>query len=133
MCYCLIPESGIVIANTSVQHVIQDDYKNPQIQQQIDSFNAGLAERLDDSNFIINSNVTNNPLDIYDGDEPSEIDESNATPDIDDIKEEVLDKYIGTTFLLDPTRNENNVATRVKVIELRKDSNGRPIGIPHNN
>jgi hypothetical protein len=129
----LIPESGIVIANTSVQHVIQDDYKNPQIQQQIDSFNAGLAERLDDSNFIINSNVTNNPLDIYDGDEPSEIDESNATPDIDDIKEEVLDKYIGTTFLLDPTRNENNVATRVKVIELRKDSNGRPIGIPHNN
>ena len=88
---------------------------------------------MDDSNFIIKSNVTNNPLDIYDGDEPSEIDESNATPDIDDIKEEVLDKYIGTTFLLDPTRNENNVATRVKVIELRKDSNGRPIGIPHNN
>ena len=31
MCYWLIPESGSIIANTSVQHVIRDDYMNKDI------------------------------------------------------------------------------------------------------
>jgi hypothetical protein len=65
MCYWLIPESGIVIANTSVQHVIADDYLQPAIKLQIDRFDAALIERLDDANFMLDpGNI--NPIDTYD-------------------------------------------------------------------
>jgi hypothetical protein len=120
MCYWLIPISGILIANTSVQHVIQDDYNNPNIKRQIDSFNAGLTERLDDANFTINGEDIINPLDIYDNttsdDQPWEENHTNTLPEIEDLNEEIMDQYVGTTFLLDPTRNDGNVATRIKVL-----------------
>jgi Reverse transcriptase (RNA-dependent DNA polymerase) len=135
MCYWLMPVSGILMANTSVQHVIHDDYMNPDIKQQIDSFNEELVERLDSANFI-NANDTATPLDIYDihdDDQPWEEDDTNNMPDAETLNEETMDKYIGTTFLLDPRRNENNVATRVKVLKQRTDLSGRPIGTPHIN
>ena len=53
-----IPEFRSLIAYTSVQHVIQDDYTNPDIKQQIDNFNANLTERIDDTNFTINNETT---------------------------------------------------------------------------
>ena len=123
------------MANTSVQHVIHDDYMNPDIKQQIDSFNEELVERLDSANFI-NANDTATPLDIYDihdDDQPWEEDDTNNMPDAETLNEETMDKYIGTTFLLDPRRNENNVATKVKVLKQRTDLSGRPIGTLHIN
>jgi hypothetical protein len=135
MCYWLIPESGILVANTSVQHVIENDHLNPDIKRQINSFNAGLAKRLEDDNFKMDPSETVNQLDIYNNDDdlPLDVEESNLTQDIDDLKEDVLDKYIGTTFLLDPLRNENHVATRVKVVGRKTDLSGRPAGKSHAN
>lgn len=135
MCYWLIPESGILVANTSVQHVIENDHLNPDIKRQINSFNAGLAERLEDDNFKMDPSETVNQLDIYNNDDdlPLDVEESNLTQDIDDLKEDVLDKYIGTTFLLDPLRNKNHVATRVKVVGRKTDLSGRPAGKSHTN
>ena len=138
MCYYLIPESGLLIANTSVQHVIRDDYMNQDIKRQIDEFNAKLTERLNDTNFIMNNDMSK-PLDIYDDDNRDadddglQEDETNSMPEAEDLDVETLDKYIGTTFLLDPARNENNVATKVKVIRQNTDFNGRPIGKANNN
>jgi hypothetical protein len=132
MCYWFTPESGTLIANTSIQHVIHNDYINPSIKQQIDSFNIQLAEHLDNTNFTINNQDITKPFDICDdgntNDQPWDENES-----MDYLNEEILDKYLGTTFLLDSTCNNNNVATRVKVLKLRTDVNGRPIGLPNKN
>ena len=94
---------------------------NQDIKQQIDEFNAKLTERLNDTNFIMNNDMSK-PLDIYNDDNRDadddglQEDETNSMPEAEDLDVETLDKYIGTTFLLDPARNENNVATKVKVI-----------------
>ena len=111
---------------------------NQDIKQQIDEFNAKLTERLNDTNFIMNNDMSK-PLDIYDDDNRDadddglQEDETNSMPEAEDLDVETLDKYIGTTFLLDPARNENNVATKVKVIRQNTDFNGRPIGKANNN
>ena len=136
MCYWLIPESGSLIANTSVQHVIRDDYMNPEIKQLIDQFNTNLADRLDDKNFTIN-NETTKPLDIYDVDDANDQswdeNDSNEMPEAEDLNDELIDQYIGTTFLLDPIRNHTNVATKVKVLKRNKDFDGKPIGVANKN
>ena len=110
-----MPVSGRVIANTSVQNIIADEYLKLDIKRQIDCFNPDLAKRLDDTNFVIDPSKTINPVDtynerndniitsdLYDYDIPWDEVESDETQDIDDLEEATLDKHIGTTFLLDP-------------------------------
>jgi hypothetical protein len=50
MCYWLITESGQIISKSSVQHVIKDDFLNPNVKETIEKFNKKLVERLSDSN-----------------------------------------------------------------------------------
>ena len=83
MCYWLIPESGIVIANTSVQHVVLDDTLQPRISRLIDKFDAALTERLDDANFMLDPNAFN-PIDTYD-DYSDTIINSNEYDDDNDL------------------------------------------------
>jgi hypothetical protein len=136
MCYWFIPESGKLIANTSVQHVIRDEYLNPDIKLQIDKFNTNLVERLDDTNFTINNDTTK-PLDIYDVDNNDDQswneNDDNNMPDAEDLNAEIIDQYVGTTFLLDPIRNHTNVATKVKVVRRNTDFDGKPIGVANKN
>ena len=95
---------------------------------------------MDDANFMLDPSDFN-PIDTYDvyNDDIIVTDEfddnallfgewSDETKDIDDLDEAVLDKYIGTTFILDPDHSPHNVATKVKVRDRSRDSNGRPIG-----
>ena len=53
MSYWLITESGTIISKTSVEHVTRDDYLQADKKAEIDEFNHGLDESLDDANFII--------------------------------------------------------------------------------
>jgi hypothetical protein len=48
-------------------------------------------------------------------------------------KVELYDRLIGATFLLDPLRNADKVATQATVKERRKDPFGNPIGKAHAN
>jgi hypothetical protein len=144
MCYWLIPGSGIVIVNTSVHHVVLDDTLQPGISRLIDKFDAALTERLDDANHMLDPNAFN-PIDTYNNYSdsiinPDEFDNNNLfegwteeTEDIDDLDEAVLDKFIGTTFILDPDHHPHNVATKVKVVDQSRDPSGRPIGKSHDN
>ena len=50
MCYWLITESGQIISKSSVQHVIKEDFLNPDVKETIEKFNKRLVERLNDSN-----------------------------------------------------------------------------------
>ncbi len=52
LCYWLLPESGKVIARTTVQHVVRDDYLSDEIKHDIERFDRAIEEGLSDRNFI---------------------------------------------------------------------------------
>ena len=49
LCYWLVTEHGNVIARTTVQHVVRNDYLDPNINDKIVAFNDALVARLDDT------------------------------------------------------------------------------------
>jgi hypothetical protein len=51
MCYWILTAGGKVLSNTSVQHVIRDEHRDPAIKSQIEQFENRLDERLNDTNF----------------------------------------------------------------------------------
>jgi hypothetical protein len=135
MCYWLMPVSGIPVANTTVQHVTLEEMRNPNIQVQIEAFDKALVGRLKDTNHTIDIGVCG--ADIYLDDDYEDsydnegLDPEQVRPKADKVKS--YDKLIGATFLLDPLRNADNVATRATVKERRKDPFGNPIGTAHAN
>jgi hypothetical protein len=96
-------ESGKVIARTTVQHVVRDDYLNDDIRREIERFDQLVDKRLSDQNFIadghdgfyIQDELTDTatsvaPVDeVDDGDMP--FPDSLEANDIDD---ELLDKHL---------------------------------------
>ena len=47
LCYCLIMESGKIIAKTSVEHITRNDYLQVDKKAKINEFNRKLEESLD--------------------------------------------------------------------------------------
>ena len=142
MCYWLMPVSGKPVVNTTVQHVTSEDYQNPQIKLRIDDFNNKLHARLDDTDFVLPGNDLdfNYPNDVYEipiaqdaenGDRIDENGDIEQRPEADDV--DSYDNLIGATFLLDPLKSPNNVATRATVIRRKTDHLGNPIGKAHSN
>jgi hypothetical protein len=134
LCYWLVPVSGIPIATTTVQHVTAEDMRDADLVQRVDRFNQQLSQRLDETNFMIED--TGYPADVYiDYDDTADI---TVDPDVDNERPEAdtidsYDKWIGATFLLDPTRNLDNVGTKAQVVQRRTDPFGNPIGRAHAN
>ena len=149
MCYWLMPVSGIPIADTSVQHVTQDDMAKPGIKTQVDEFNAKLEERLDDTKFIISQDkvemdmddihddINNNAATYGDGGRtPEDTEEKEPRVEPGDVEPEIYDKYIGAEIILDHDEaNESNIVTRQKATVVRRvvDESGTPVGSAHNN
>ena len=52
LCYWLLLESGKVIAHTTVQHVVRDDFLNDDVKREVERFDHAIEERLSDQNFI---------------------------------------------------------------------------------
>ena len=48
MCYWLITESGQIISKSSVQHVIKDNFLNPNVKEAIEKINKKLVEKLNE-------------------------------------------------------------------------------------
>ena len=67
MCYWLMPVSGIPVVNSTVQHVTAEDMRDPDINARIEDFNTKLAERLDDTNFVLGGEDIDHwyPHDVY--------------------------------------------------------------------
>ena len=53
MCYWLIIDSGKLVSKTLAEHVIRDDYLNPEVKKQIDNSNDKLYKRLDNTKFLL--------------------------------------------------------------------------------
>jgi hypothetical protein len=142
MCYWLMPVSGVPVVNSSVQHVTTEDLRNPEIMQQIDDFNRRLETRLDNASFVLPGGDINNfyPNDIYDipvlgnaenGDPENWNNVMHERPEADDI--DSYDNLIGATFLLDPLKSPDNVATKATVIRRKTNHLGNPLGKAHAN
>ena len=141
MCYWLIPISGVPVADTTVQHVTAEDLRKPDIAERVEQFNRTLTERLDDTNFQLQTDPNDFYLeDVYDdpayGDSntPGDGDynlPSDERPEADEVN--TYDKFIGATFLLDPHKSPGNVATKATVLRRAEDQQGRPAGRAHTN
>ena len=53
LCYWVLNSNGKVQARTTVQHVVQEDCDNQEINLKIDKSNKDVNNRLYDENFII--------------------------------------------------------------------------------
>ena len=142
MCYWIIPESGIPITDTTVQHVTRDDLHDPAISALVERFNSTLTNRLDDTNFdnpdIANFHLPDEDDDIlrdgqmdpaYGDNTPTDEDYGDSMcleerPNDDDI--DSYDKYIGAEIILDGDR-------RATVKRRMTDFDGRPLGTANRN
>jgi hypothetical protein len=114
-----------------VQHVTEDDYRQPETKARIENFNNAIAEVCSDQNHTdagIEGNM--HQLDNYD-----ELDEDveNVEPvdgeefpgvDIEDHDADSLDTFIGAEVLLP----HGDGQIRAKVTKRAKGADGKPIG-----
>ncbi len=137
MCYGLMPVSGTPIVSSLVQHVTAENLRNPQVMQQVDDFNNRLQIRLGDTNFVlaggdIDEYYPNNAYDIpIQGDTENGDANTDKRPEADDI--DSYDKIFGATYILDPLKSPDNVATRATVIRRKTDQLGNQLGKSHAN
>ena len=143
MCYWIITDSGKLVSKTSVEHVIRDDYLNPEVKKQIDEFNDKLDKRLDDSKFILEGSPHFTDLDYDDDDHnhgviankgitPTDDEYGDMLikdrPDADD--EEAVDKYLTCELIMDVGSGNER---KGRVTKRSRGHSGEPIGIAHNN
>ncbi len=92
---------------------------------------------LDDTNFVlaggdIDEYYPNNVYDIpIQGVNKNGDANTDERPEADNI--DSYDKLIGATFILDPLKSPDNVATRATVIRRKTDHLGNPLGMAHAN
>ncbi|KAI2498914.1 Reverse transcriptase (RNA-dependent DNA polymerase) [Fragilaria crotonensis] len=138
LCYWLLLESGKVIARTTVQHVIRDDYVNDDVKLEIERFDQSIDERLTVQNFIaydtggfyIQDELVDTPVAPTEEVDYGDM-EAPETMDADDIDSDILDKYdLNAEFIFDVrTGNER----KGRVVKRAKGTSGEPIGRAHSN
>lgn len=117
------------------------------LKTRIEEFNTQLTKCLDDTNFVLASN----DIDYYYQNDVFDIPLQRETENRDSLPNdgnEVLpandntavgndathfDNLIGATFLRDPIRSPNNVATEATIIKQKTDPVGVPLGCYHLN
>ncbi|KAL7525108.1 hypothetical protein ACHAWF_001216, partial [Thalassiosira exigua] len=143
MCYWILSNNGRVIAETTVQHVVQDDLLNPTLKKLVDDFNERMERRLDKANFKIDAPNALQDMEPTQGDGAygdntptaeeygSCFDEVALAEDEEEIPAALYDKYVGAKVFL----NEGHAmgGTSAMVTRRMTDRNGRPIGKAHSN
>ena len=143
MGYWLITDSGKLVSKTSVEHVICDDYLNPEVKKQVDEFNDKLDKHLDDTKFILEDSPHSIDLD-YDDDNRNHVVITNhgITPSDDEYcdiptdewpeadDKEAINKYLTCEIIIDVGSGNERKGW---VTKLSGVHNGGPIGVAHNN
>ena len=122
-----------MIARTTVQHVIREDYLNTDTMREIERFDSAVEERMSDQNFMIDD-----PDGFYIQDELDELPtgvtnvEENygdmlvpEAMDADDIDDEILDKYLNAELIFDVGTGSER---KGRVVKRAKGTPGDPMG-----
>jgi hypothetical protein len=114
-----------VIARTTVQHVVRNNYLNNDVKRDIESFDRSVEEQLSDQNgFYIQDKPDKVPNVIYGG---------MTTPDTldaDDINDNLIDKYLNAELIFGVDTGSER---RGCVVKCAKGTSGKPIGRAHSN
>ena len=139
--YWVLTKACKVISRTTVQHVTGQDIIDENISTRIREFDKAVVERLDDTEFVIDSQfLGENRLDDIDIEDQVAYGDGTATPtdaeyrvdahppeysEADDIGGNVYDEYIGAEILVDL-----GVEGRKRATVVKKDRayDGRSIG-----
>ncbi|EJK65517.1 hypothetical protein THAOC_13609, partial [Thalassiosira oceanica] len=117
--YWVMPESGVPVTRSSVEHVTTDDLRSPEIKGMVDHFNSALTDRLKDDRHRIEGPFDENGVKVHrlnDVDDPAETDQAygDNTPTDDDYGEgiepaknaddidaqSILDPYLNAKVIL---------------------------------
>jgi hypothetical protein len=150
LCYWLITEAGKIIAKTSVEHVIRDDYLDPERKKAIDHFNASLERNLDDENFeiegdgeydsfhaLLDTDVDDDYYENFGIQRDPELiptDEEygdmlvDERPEADD--EQAIDNYLNTELMMDLGTGNERFG---RVVKRARGIDGEPVGRAHSN
>ena len=101
LCYWVLDSNGKVLARATVQHIVQDDRDNPEINLNIDKSNKDANNRLDDENFIIEGAESK----VYLQDVTLNTDEENnkdkyQQSEVDDYTPEGYDELVSPKVLI---------------------------------
>jgi len=140
LCYWVITKSGKVIARTTVQHVIRENFLQEEIKESINELDVALKERLDDANFVVDDPT----IKFFMQDEDVAVDDPISTPKEAEYgecfggkqeeaettyAEELSDKYVGAQLIFD----RGGERLHGTVVKRAKGFDGRPIGRRHDN
>ncbi len=133
LCYWFLLESGKVIARTTVQHIVRDNYLNDDGKRNIESFDRSVKEQLSDQNFMADPAVgfyfQDKPDKVPNGIVRTEEDYGDMTTpdtlDANDINDDVIDKYLNTELIFDVSTDSE---CRGCVVKHAKGTSGKPIG-----
>ncbi|KAI2500467.1 Reverse transcriptase (RNA-dependent DNA polymerase) [Fragilaria crotonensis] len=137
LCYWLLLDTGKIIARTTVQHVVREDYVNDETRLQIEHFDRDIEERLSDRDFVIHETndfyIQDELADVVDAPQPDVDYDDMTTPapmEADDINDEIMDKYLNAELIFDVGTGTER---KGRVVKRAKGTSGEPIGRAHAN
>lgn len=137
MCYWVLPKSGNVQSHTTVQHVTQQDYANPEHRQSIADFQQAMKDRLNDEAFELQPEHGTSKMFLDDvpvdsayplGDKMPDY-EDNFPPPLEEEEDAGVDHYLKAELVMDTPDGQKFG----RVLERAKHPDGRKIGSPHRN
>jgi hypothetical protein len=130
MCYWLLPESGVLIARTTIKSISNEELATTEVKHIIDAFNDKLISKLGE---IQGNTINDSPtFNLYREDEdPQDLDleqelfDPDATQsDVDNIDNKAFDDLL----LTEPVLHRDGQLIRAKVMGRKRDNNGTVIG-----
>ncbi len=105
LCYWPLLESGKIIARTTVQHVVHEDYLNDHEKLDIERFDRSVGDRLSDQSITLHDQNGFYIQDEPDDNAPTTICEEDygdlslpETPDVDDVDDSLMDKHLNADW-----------------------------------
>ncbi len=138
MCYWILPKSGIPIARTTVQRLTSEEIARTTVRDELREFDKAISDKIGDS--VSDEDAPDPVLGIvpqahFPQDEDDETDEFDPfepeaiMPEADDFDVDAYDAYITAQVLL--PQGDGYVSGRV--VNRKRDANGDPIGVRHQN
>ena len=137
--YWLLLVSGKIIARTTVQHVVREDYLNDDVKLEIERYDRSVEDRLSDQNF-----TQRNQTGFYIQDKPNddasmtrtcEEDYGNMNlpdiPDVDNVNNGLMHKYLNAKLMFNAGTGGHE--RKGRVVKRAKGTSGKPIGRAHAN